>query len=108
MILRKELPVLFDINCSLFTTENCGPSGNRTGIPGKISPLIEELLQNQSLHNLAVRMTEVQYNGYQARQTENSGHLWLAYTELQGGFNMLQLISVDSGHFRHALAPLVD
>ncbi len=29
---------------------------------------------------------------------KNSGHLWLAYTELQGGFNMLQLISVDSGH----------
>ncbi len=34
---------------------------------------------------------------YQTRK--NSGHLWLAYTELQGGFNMLQLISVDSGHF---------
>ncbi len=30
---------------------------------------------------------------------KNSGHLWLAYTELLGGFNMLQLISVDSGHF---------
>ncbi len=30
---------------------------------------------------------------------KNSGHLWLAYTELQGSFNMLQLISVDSGHF---------
>ncbi len=24
-----------------------------------------------------------------------------AYTELQVGFNMLQLISVDSGHFTH-------
>ncbi len=31
--------------------------------------------------------------------TKNSGHLWLAYTELQGGFNMLQLIPIDSGHF---------
>ena len=31
--------------------------------------------------------------------SKNSGHLWLAYTELQGAFNMLQLISVDSGHF---------
>ncbi len=30
---------------------------------------------------------------------KNSGHLWLAYTELQGSFNMLQFISVDSGHF---------
>ncbi len=30
---------------------------------------------------------------------KNSGHLWLAYIELQGSFNMLQLISVDSGHF---------
>ena len=27
---------------------------------------------------------------------KNSGHLWLACTELQGGFNMLQLISINS------------
>ncbi len=32
---------------------------------------------------------------------KNSGHLWLAYTELEGGFNVLQLISVDSGHLRN-------
>ena len=30
---------------------------------------------------------------------KNSGRLWLAYTEHQVGFNMLQLITVDSGHF---------
>ena len=30
---------------------------------------------------------------------KNSGRLWLAYTELHVGFNMLQLMSVDSGHF---------
>ncbi len=27
------------------------------------------------------------------------GRLWLAYTELQGGFYMFELISVDSRHF---------
>ena len=27
---------------------------------------------------------------------KNSGHPRLAYTELQGGFNMLQLISLDN------------
>ncbi len=32
------------------------------------------------------------------QNTKNSGHLWLDYAELQGGFNMLELISVDSGH----------
>ncbi len=30
---------------------------------------------------------------------KNLGRLWLAYTELQGEFYMLQLISVDSRHF---------
>ena len=30
---------------------------------------------------------------------KNLGHLWLAYTELQGDFHMLQLISVDSRQF---------
>ncbi len=29
----------------------------------------------------------------------NLGRLWLAYTELQGNFYMLQPISVDSMHF---------
>ncbi len=39
--------------------------------------------------------------GYLAEQDwqKNSGHLWLTYTELRGGFNMLQLISVGSCHF---------
>ncbi len=31
-------------------------------------------------------------------RTKNLGRLWLAYTELQGEFYMLQLISVDSRH----------
>ncbi len=31
--------------------------------------------------------------------SKNSGHLRLVSTERQGGFNMLQLISVDSDHF---------
>ncbi len=31
--------------------------------------------------------------------SKNLGQLWLAYTELQGDFSMLQLISVDSRHF---------
>ncbi len=30
---------------------------------------------------------------------KNLGRLWLANTELQGGFYMLQVISVDSSHF---------
>ncbi len=30
---------------------------------------------------------------------KNQGRLWLAYTELQGNFYMLQLIYVDSRHF---------
>ncbi len=30
---------------------------------------------------------------------KNLGRLWLAYTELQGEFYMLQLISSDSRHF---------
>ena len=30
---------------------------------------------------------------------KNSSQVWLAYTELQVGFNMLQLLSVDSGDF---------
>ncbi len=30
---------------------------------------------------------------------KNLGRLWLAYTELQGDFYLLQLISVDSRHF---------
>ena len=38
------------------------PCGNGTGIPGKISPLIEELLYISHSTDLAVRMTEVQYN----------------------------------------------
>ena len=29
----------------------------------------------------------------------NLGRLWIAYTELQGEFYMLQAISVDSRHF---------
>ncbi len=32
-------------------------------------------------------------------KTKNLGRLWLAYTELQGEFYMLQLIYVDSRHF---------
>ena len=32
---------------------------------------------------------------------KNLGRLWLAYTELQGDFYMLQSISVDSRHFTH-------
>ena len=34
-----------------------------------------------------------------ARAVKNLGRLWLAYTEPQGEFFMLQLISVDSRHF---------
>ena len=30
---------------------------------------------------------------------KNLGRLWLAYTELQGNFYMLQLTSIDSRHF---------
>ncbi len=45
--------------------------------------------------------------------SKNLGRLWLAYTELQGDFCMLQLISIDSGHFTqpckdvgHAMTPI--
>ena len=34
--------------------------------------------------------------GFGPFDAKNSGHFWLA--KLQGGFNMLQLISVDSDH----------
>ena len=30
---------------------------------------------------------------------KNLGRLWLAYTEFQGDFYMLQLMTDDSGHF---------
>ena len=33
------------------------------------------------------------------KNTKNQERLWFAYTELQGGFYMLQLISFDSRHF---------
>ncbi len=36
---------------------------------------------------------------YVVDNQKNLGRLWLAYTELQGDFYMLQLISVDSRHF---------
>ncbi len=43
-----------------------------------------------------ILITEIQqHNIYR----KNLGRLWLAYTELQGGFYMLQLISIDSRHF---------
>ena len=32
-------------------------------------------------------------------EPKNLGRLWLAYTELQGGLYMLELLSVDSKHF---------
>ena len=38
-------------------------------------------------------------NHFAKLSTKNLGRLWLAYTELQGEFYMLQLISVDSRHF---------
>ncbi len=37
--------------------------------------------------------------------TKNLGRLWLAYTELLGEFNMLQLISSDSRHFTEPEGP---
>ncbi len=42
-----------------FSLVSCG---NRTGVPGKISPLIEELLHISHSTDLAVRITEVQYS----------------------------------------------
>ncbi len=33
------------------------------------------------------------------QEHKNLGQLWLAYTALQGDFNMLQLMTDDSGHF---------
>ncbi len=38
-------------------------------------------------------------SGIGIKSTMNLGRLWLAYTELQGDFYMLQFISVDSRHF---------
>ena len=37
---------------------------------------------------------------------KNPGRLWLAYTELQGDFYMLQLIYVDSWHFTQSYLSL--
>ena len=34
---------------------------------------------------------------------KNLGRLWLAYTELQGDFYMLQLMTDDSGHFTNIM-----
>ena len=41
------------------------------------------------------------YKKYHSSNTngKNLGRLWLAYTELQVEFYMLQVISVDSRHF---------
>ncbi len=36
-------------------------------------------------------------------QKKNLGQLWLAYTELQGDFCMVQFISVDSRHFTQSV-----
>ena len=40
---------------------------------------------------------------FMGNELKNLGRLWLAYTELQGDFYMLQLISVDSWHFTHTM-----
>ncbi len=49
-------------------------------------------------HDMYKRLSNINQKFFYPN-TKNSGHLWLAYTELQGGFDMLQLISVDSCHF---------
>ncbi len=41
----------------------------------------------------------VEYSEGEGRK--NKGRLWLAYTELQGDFYMLQLMTDDSGHFNN-------
>ncbi len=49
--------------------------------------------------NLNFQSESIQTIDIIVQDLKNLGHLWLAYTELQVGFHMLQLISVDSGHF---------
>ena len=50
-----------------------------------------------NLHKVQTRVGGLKNIG----RAKNLGRLWLAYTELQGDFYMLQFISVDSRHFTH-------
>ncbi len=52
-----------------------------------------------SLCMLWLPLALLHYSSKTVYRYKNLGRLWLAYTELQGGFYMLQLISVDSRHF---------
>ena len=57
------------------------------------------MAQHKNPFSIQAKYLFYKHHAGQNHFIKNSGHLWLAYTELQGGFNMLQLISVDSGHF---------
>ncbi len=60
------------------------------------SPLLQndiKVLHNNYLRDILVMI--IRETGF----PKNLGRLWLAYTELQGDFYMLQFISVDSRHF---------
>ena len=50
----------------------------------------------QTLNAITQKNVKILHSLYQGRIQVT---FWLAYTEFQGGFNMLQLISVDFGHF---------
>ena len=82
-------------------------SNFRTGSASPILTLVQTelwLCEDTPMTHLSGRFEHVEkqfdvVSSTQGNVLKNSGHLWLAYTELQGDFNMLQLISVDSGHF---------
>ncbi len=62
--------------------------------------MLTELNPNTPLRVRVSQMPDTYHNMTTILYTKNSGHLWLAHSELQGGFNTLQLIPVDSGHFK--------
>ena len=72
---------------------------------GAFYSLIHNQLQNQTSFTLGKVCTPkswriwTEMSSALGEEHNNLGRLWLAYTELQGGLYMLQLISVDSRHF---------
>ncbi len=64
-----------------------------------ISNLIKATIQKVVTENRLIGTNSLKGRIPLLGSFKNLGRLWLAYTELQGDFDMLQLMIDDSGHF---------